>query len=309
VRLCTRAPYAPHEMADHHRSGKAALHACATCDREQRMLEGQCPAETHRRRKCSTILSTSRTAQRNNAPFATESSASSVTIPGEPPFVQRGALNSSSFVGRATADGCGDLAPPEEVAAGSRQRFPAAQHFATRSRQVERSMQAPLALLLRRRGLGDPLRRAVPLIENRASVSCKSLMNRSHGKTKGADTMKFILVNHRTPRSPSSCIECSRSLETGYLRDVSTQRRYCDHHCYLRYEAKSLFMPWLAITRADHGSSTNYPAQLGMITSLAAASCWCYAIPMTVASISLVESALRMHDLIAAERFRVRIPS
>jgi len=68
-------------------------------------------------------------------------------------------------------------------------------------------------------------------------------------------------------------------------------------------------MPWLAITRADHGSSTNYPAQLGMITSLAAASCWCYTIPMTVASISLVESALRMHDLIAAERFRVRIPS
>jgi len=121
--------------------------------------------------------------------------------------------------------------------------------------------------------------------------------------------MKFILVNHRTPLSPSTCIECSRSLEAGYLRDVSTQRKYCDHHCYLRYEAKSLFMPWLAITRADHGPSMNYPAQLGMITSLAAASCWCYAIPMTVASISLVESALRMHDLIAAERFRVPIPS
>jgi len=52
-------------------------------------------------------------------------------------------------------------------------------------------------------------------------------------------------------------------------------------------------MPWLAITRADHGPSMNYPAQLGMITTLAAASCWCYAIPMTVASISLVEGALR----------------
>src|SRR5271166_5915643 len=57
--------------------------------------------------------------------------------------------------------------------------------------------------------------------------------------------MKFILVNHRTPCGPSTCIECSGSLGPGYLRDVSTQRRYCDHHCYLRYEAKSLFMPWL----------------------------------------------------------------
>ena len=71
------------------------------------------------------------------------------------------------------------------VAAGSGQHVPAAPHFATSSRQVERSMQAPLAPLLRRRVLGDPLRRAVPLIENRARASCKSLMNRSHGNEKG----------------------------------------------------------------------------------------------------------------------------
>jgi len=51
------------------------------------------------------------------------------------------------------------------VAAGIGQQFRAAQHFATRSRQLERSMQVPLALLLRRQVLGDPLRRAVPLIE------------------------------------------------------------------------------------------------------------------------------------------------
>ena len=121
--------------------------------------------------------------------------------------------------------------------------------------------------------------------------------------------MKFILVNHRTPLGPSNCIECSRSLETGYLRDVSSQRRYCDHDCYHRYEARSLFMPWLAVTRADRGPSTNYPAQLGMITALTAASCWCYAIPMTVAFISLAESALRMHDSIAAEKYRLPIPN
>jgi hypothetical protein len=121
--------------------------------------------------------------------------------------------------------------------------------------------------------------------------------------------MKFILVNHRTPLGPSTCIECSRSLGPGYLRDVSTQRPYCDHHCYLRYEAKSLFMPWLAVTRADHGPSTNYPAQLGMFASLATASCWFYAIPITVASISLFAGALRMHELMTAERFLAPIPS
>jgi|GraSoiStandDraft_25_1057303.scaffolds.fasta_scaffold1840654_2 hypothetical protein len=54
------------------------------------------------------------------------------------------------------------------VAAGSGQHVPAAPHFATRSRQVERSMQASLALPLQRQVLGVPLRQAVPLIENRA---------------------------------------------------------------------------------------------------------------------------------------------
>jgi hypothetical protein len=93
----------------------------------------------------------------------------------------------------------------------------------------------------------------------------------------GPTSMKFILVNHRTPSRPSNCIECARSLETGYLREVSTQHRYCDHNCYSRYEAKSLFMPWLAVTRAAHGPATTYPAQLGMIAPLAIALYWCYA--------------------------------
>ena len=90
--------------------------------------------------------------------------------------------------------------------------------------------------------------------------------------------MKFILVNHRTPSRPSACIECARSLGSGYLRDVSTQRRYCDHDCYSRYQAKSLFMPWLAlIPAADDGSAADYPAQLGMIAPLAIALYWCHA--------------------------------
>jgi hypothetical protein len=89
--------------------------------------------------------------------------------------------------------------------------------------------------------------------------------------------MKFILVNHRTPSPPSNCIACARSLGAGYLRDVSTQRRYCDHDCYLRYETMSLFMPWLALTPADDGSATDYPAQLAMIAPLAVALYWCHA--------------------------------
>jgi hypothetical protein len=121
--------------------------------------------------------------------------------------------------------------------------------------------------------------------------------------------MRFVLVNGRTPFQQISCVLCCEPIGAGYLRDVSTQRRYCDHHCYLRYEARSLFMPWLTVTRADQGPSTNYPAQLGMITSLAAASCWCYAMPITVFSISLVEGALRMHELMATEGFLESIPT
>jgi len=63
--------------------------------------------------------------------------------------------------------------------------------------------------------------------------------------------MKFILVNHRTPLNTATCTECERSLGTGYLREVSSQRQYCDHDCYLRYQTKSLFMPWLTISRGD----------------------------------------------------------
>lgn len=107
--------------------------------------------------------------------------------------------------------------------------------------------------------------------------------------------MKFILVNHRTPLGQSTCIQCSRSLGRGYLRDVSTQRPYCDYDCYLRYETKSLFMPWLAVTRSDPWPAPGYSAPLEMITSFAAASCWC--------SISLVEAAVRVGDWMTAEGF------
>jgi hypothetical protein len=90
--------------------------------------------------------------------------------------------------------------------------------------------------------------------------------------------MKSIFVNHRTPLGPSHCFACSRSLGPGYLRDLSTQRPYCDHDCYARHQTASLFMPWLAVTGADP-----WP--------------WWY-------SISLVETGLRLGELMATEEAR-----
>jgi hypothetical protein len=111
--------------------------------------------------------------------------------------------------------------------------------------------------------------------------------------------MKFILVNHRSPLQISTCTECTRPLGTGYLREVSSQRQYCDHDCYLRYQTKSLFMPWLA----QHGEglhapkwpATPYAASYELMTSFAAASCWY--------SISLAKAALRVSELMATESF------
>jgi hypothetical protein len=44
--------------------------------------------------------------------------------------------------------------------------------------------------------------------------------------------MNFVLVNHRTLRSPSCCAACSRPLQLGYLHDLSTHSRYCSVECY-----------------------------------------------------------------------------
>ena len=120
--------------------------------------------------------------------------------------------------------------------------------------------------------------------------------------------MKFVLVNHRTPVEASTCIECSRPLGRGYLRDVSTQRQYCDHDCYVRYESKSLSMslfmpsllmpslaPWLAAARPDPRPATPYPAPVELMTAMAAATCWC--------SIAFAKTALRVGELMAADAF------
>jgi hypothetical protein len=59
--------------------------------------------------------------------------------------------------------------------------------------------------------------------------------------------MKFVVVNDTAPSKTSVCTACSRPLERGYLRDISTSRRYCGVECYPRWMAVSgitgLFAP------------------------------------------------------------------
>ena len=47
--------------------------------------------------------------------------------------------------------------------------------------------------------------------------------------------MRFILVNGRTPSSPSRCMRCSEPIGMGYLREIGTPRCYCDPACYAAY--------------------------------------------------------------------------
>lgn len=103
--------------------------------------------------------------------------------------------------------------------------------------------------------------------------------------------MKFVLVNHRAPLNRPACSACAEVLGAGYLRDVSTQRPYCGYDCYLRDEARNLFMPWLKTSCAEADSSKLLASPLELMMSFAAASC--------LYSMSL--AALRMGELMAVE--------
>jgi hypothetical protein len=120
--------------------------------------------------------------------------------------------------------------------------------------------------------------------------------------------MKFVLVNHRTPLGRSACLHCSRPLGPGYLREISTQRPYCDHDCYRRDETRRLFMPWLAASGAGSAFATGHPVSLGLMASLAAAACWGYAIPLSAMSVSLVQAVLGLREFMTADVVPVRRP-
>lgn len=72
VKLCSRCPYAPRDLADHY-DPDAALYACARCDSELEVLNPSGPCEARRRRQCSTGLDITSTITPSVAPFATES--------------------------------------------------------------------------------------------------------------------------------------------------------------------------------------------------------------------------------------------
>jgi len=56
--------------------------------------------------------------------------------------------------------------------------------------------------------------------------------------------MKFVLVNNMAPRNPSVCAECLRPLERGYLRDLSTSKRYCGIGCCPRWMVARGLVPF-----------------------------------------------------------------
>jgi len=113
VKLCTRCPYLPCDLAGHY-DPDAALRLCATCDCEQEASAKHYPRKADRRQKCATVLNIVVTAQPGTARSVTEGLALFGTTPGEPPSVQRNALIASRSDRRATADGCIDFRPPSD---------------------------------------------------------------------------------------------------------------------------------------------------------------------------------------------------
>ncbi len=87
-----------------------------------------------------------------------------------------------------------------------------------------------------------------------------------------AHIMKFVLVNHRTPRGGRGCRECSWSVGPGYLRDVRTGTEFCDYNCYRRHHLGEIGFAYLA-TSPGSKAATDL-VLLGMETLLAATLCW-----------------------------------
>ena len=67
--------------------------------------------------------------------------------------------------------------------------------------------------------------------------------------------MQFVLVNNMAPRKPSVCAACSRPLERGYLRDLSTSRRYCEIECYRQ---------WIVVSELVGSGTTTDPLELAI---------------------------------------------
>ena len=53
-------------------------------------------------------------------------------------------------------------------------------------------------------------------------------------------TIKFVLVNGRTPSSPSLCVLCCKPIGLDYVREIDTRLAYCDAACYANHRINAL---------------------------------------------------------------------
>jgi hypothetical protein len=56
------------------------------------------------------------------------------------------------------------------------------------------------------------------------------------------DTIRFVVVNGRTPRPRSFCVLCRESIGASYLREIGTLLPYCDHTCYADHCRKAVLV-------------------------------------------------------------------
>jgi hypothetical protein len=112
VKLCSRCPYTPHDLADHY-DPAAALYACARCDGEIGILNTSNSREAQRRQPCATPFHSISMTPPSAAPFAKDGLASFAITHGEPPCAPKSASIASRPAGTPTAHGCADFAPPE----------------------------------------------------------------------------------------------------------------------------------------------------------------------------------------------------
>jgi len=113
VKLCSRCPYAPRDLAGHY-DPEAAIHVCAKCDAAEGASTYCDPRKADRRQQCETAPNISGIAQPGVAQSAMESLASYGTTLGEPHFARRSAPTASRHARKATVDGYVDITPPDD---------------------------------------------------------------------------------------------------------------------------------------------------------------------------------------------------
>lgn len=116
--------------------------------------------------------------------------------------------------------------------------------------------------------------------------------------------MKFVVVNHEPQLRAATCSTCSRSIQSGYVRHVRTQRCYCDYDCYRRGEPVTFLMQWPMPGRSKPGAGNVALAAGNMIETLAvlsAVSWWSCTIQAWTVARALTGACLDGRDLIARE--------